>query len=67
MRTDGYEEYGCEQCKNMLRLVKASDGIANLKDITEELESVTFSPGQDALQTMFKSDKARVIVVFHIF
>jgi hypothetical protein len=31
---DGYEEYGCEQCKNMLRLVKASDGIANLVDIT---------------------------------
>jgi hypothetical protein len=27
---DGYEEYGCEQCKNKLRLVKASDGIANL-------------------------------------
>jgi hypothetical protein len=32
--TSGYEEYGCEQCKNKLRLVKASDGIANLVDIT---------------------------------
>ena len=32
--TDGYEEYGCEQCKNKLLLVEASDGIANLVDIT---------------------------------
>jgi hypothetical protein len=51
----------------MLLLVKASDGIANLKDIAEELESVTFSPGQDALQTLIKSDKARVFVDFHSF
>jgi hypothetical protein len=42
--TSGYEEYGCGQCKNKLRLVKASDGIANLEDIAEELESVTLSP-----------------------
>jgi hypothetical protein len=42
--TSGYEKYGCEQCKNKLRLVKGSDGIANLEDIVEELESVTISP-----------------------
>jgi hypothetical protein len=46
---DGYEEYGCDQCKNKLRLVKASDGIANLEDIAEELESVTISPA-DSLE-----------------
>jgi hypothetical protein len=65
--TDRYEEYGCEQCKNKLLHVKAIDGIDNLEDIAEELESVTLSPGQDALQTLFKSNKARVLVDFHSF
>jgi hypothetical protein len=31
-------------CYHKVRLVKGSDGIANLEDIAEELESVTISP-----------------------
>jgi hypothetical protein len=44
--TSGYEKYGCKQCKNKLRLVKGSDGIANLEDIAEELESVNLSTAE---------------------